>query len=116
MHLAPLPYKHEHYKCPSCAKDLLPDDISDAWQCNICKAAVDIYAEDTIGRRKILNRVSPAELRGDFLVVMPGAGFKYIYEVICVTSKQRGFRVALRLYGTVDFTPDSLIERVLGAW
>jgi hypothetical protein len=116
MNLVPLPYKHEHYRCPSCARDISADDISDSWRCNVCTSAVAIYAEDATGRRKILNRLSPAELHENFCVVIPGAGFEYIYKVICVTPKNGNFRVALRSYRAVDFTPGSLIECVIGAW
>ena len=116
MQLIPILYQHEHYKCPSCARDLSADDISDSWKCKACMGTVVVYAEDYKGRRQVLNRLSPSELREEFHVVIPGAGFEHVYPVISVTEQNGSFRVALRGYRTMQFTADSLFECVVEAW
>jgi hypothetical protein len=91
------------------------DDISEFWKCLTCQSTVAVYAEDFNGRRQVLNRLSPSELREDFQVVRP-YGLEHIYSIICITPQNRSFRVALRGYRVVVYEPDAIIECVIGAW
>lgn len=77
---------------------------------------VAVYAEDYKGKRRVLNRLSPSELREEFRVIIPTEGLEFVYSVICVTPQNGNFRVALRNYRTVSFTPDSICECVVGEW
>jgi len=77
---------------------------------------VSVFAEDHKGRKQVLNRLRPSELREEFLFVMPGSGLECVYLIISIAKQETGFRIALRGYGVVHCPQDTLIECVVGSW
>jgi hypothetical protein len=77
---------------------------------------VSIYAQTATGKKHVLNRVTPAELRPGDLVVLPGSNLEYVYPAIACVSCDTHIRVALRGYGTLDFGRHDPVECVIGRW
>jgi hypothetical protein len=112
----PIFYQHEHYSCPSCHIPLVRDDISDDWQCKTCQSAVWIYARAATGKKQVLKRVRPAQLRSGDLVVLPGSNLEFVYPVISCESRDTDVRVALRGYRTLNLGVHDPIECIIGGW
>lgn len=109
-------YKHEHYFCSRCQKEIPADAVSSSWQCGFCSVPVFIYAEDGKCRRHTLRRFPVSEIEKDWNVVVPNGGFDYIYQVIAKRRDGEFCELALKGYKKLRYEADFIIESIEGTW
>lgn len=110
-------FPDETYKCNSCKICFDIEDIQMNWKCSGCSKVITIYAITEEGRKVMINRIHPSNLkRGEHIYITKKLSLPPC-EVMKVTAMGDGkIKASLKGNGAVDFAHIQYINRYEGTW
>lgn len=112
MAYTPRHQNDEIYRCSRCEKQFAFQEVQNNWKCPDCGRCIGIKLLVNNHQHEC-HRVPPCELRQEELITFEN---EHIHEILAINKYGDNYRIALKGFGVITASYDSIITRINGGW